>query len=84
MAINKLTDAMIRKFPADARRYSDGGGLFLQVRDGDALELQLAHSIGRDSTEAAYNRATFLGERRRMMQRLRNVKSGEARADDAK
>lgn len=34
----------------------------------DALELQLAHTISKDSTEAAYNRATYIDERRRMMQ----------------
>lgn len=34
----------------------------------DALELQLAHTVSKDVTEAAYNRATFLDERRRMMQ----------------
>ena len=35
----------------------------------DALELQLAHSISKDATEAAYNRATHIDERKRMMQR---------------
>ena len=35
----------------------------------DALELQLAHVVSKDVTEAAYNRATFIDERRRMMQR---------------
>ncbi len=35
----------------------------------DALELQLAHSVSKDATEAAYNRATHMDERRRMMQR---------------
>ena len=35
----------------------------------DALELQLAHAISKDATEAAYNRATHMDERRRMMQR---------------
>ena len=34
----------------------------------DALELQLAHVISKDTTEAAYNRAEFLDERKKMMQ----------------
>jgi len=42
----------------------------------DALELQLAHSISKDSTEAAYNRAEYMDERRRMMQAWADLVDG--------
>lgn len=49
MAIDKLTDAAIRRLPETNKRYSDGGGLFLQVKDGTKRWIFRVYSNGKET-----------------------------------
>lgn len=49
MAIDKLTDAAIRRLPETTKRYSDGGGLFLQVKDGTKRWIFRVYSNGKET-----------------------------------